>query len=121
MQPSSAMKENVGRIDRAIRAVVGPALMVLGYTVLEGRRGRAQGLAAIVVGTGIVESAITGVCPVNKLLGLDTRSALERERDERDVRARVREADAVAAFASTPAPGTAAAVPPTAIIEERPS
>lgn len=96
-------------MDRAIRAVVGPTLMALGYTVLEGREGCLGGLAAIVVGATIVESAITGVCPVNAALKLDTRSALERERADQELIARLRERDAVAAFTSSPP-----------IVEERP-
>jgi hypothetical protein len=67
------MKENVGRTDQLLRAAAGPALMLLGYTRLEGRRGRALGLAALVGGALVVESAITRTCPLNALLGLDTR------------------------------------------------
>lgn len=67
------MKENVGTGDRIFRSIAGPALMTIGYTRLGGRRGRSAGLAAIVAGVLLIESAITKVCPVNALLGIDTR------------------------------------------------
>ncbi len=76
------MKENVGRIDRGIRFVVGPVLAAVGYSKLGGCEGRLPGLAAIVIGTAILDSAITRVCPMNRLLHIDTRTRRERERDE---------------------------------------
>ncbi len=79
------MKENVGRIDRVGRFIVGPALAALGYARLGGDRGSWLGLTAIVIATAIVDSAITRVCPVNALLGIDTRSTRERARDLRAV------------------------------------
>ncbi|HVL55903.1 MAG TPA: DUF2892 domain-containing protein [Burkholderiaceae bacterium] len=71
------MKENVGTADRALRFVVGPALMLAGYQAFGGRSGHAGGLAAIVAGALVIESAITRVCPLNAALGIDT-----RERDD---------------------------------------
>lgn len=71
------MKENVGQIDRWMRSVVGPGLLALGYAKLGGNRGHIGGLLAMIGGALILESAITRVCPVNALLGIDTRS--ERE------------------------------------------
>jgi hypothetical protein len=67
------MKENVGNTDRAIRFIVGPALIVASLTALGARLGRTSGLLALVGGTMIVESAITRTCPLNALLGIDTR------------------------------------------------
>ncbi len=75
------MKENVGRIDRGIRFVVGPALAAVGYSKLGGNEGRLAGLAAIVIGSAILDSAITRVCPMNRLLHIDTRTRRERARD----------------------------------------
>jgi hypothetical protein len=66
------MKENVGRTDRRMRAAVGPALFALGYTRFGGREGRVGGLALMIAAALVVESAITRVCPVNALLGIDT-------------------------------------------------
>lgn len=67
------MKENVGKKDRLIRSFTGPALLGVGYTVLEGRKGRAAGLAVMITGALLLESALTKVCPVNAFLGIDTR------------------------------------------------
>jgi hypothetical protein len=67
------MTENVGSWDRIVRSVAGPGLLALGYFWMRGRKGHLPGLAAIVSGALIAESAITRVCPVNRLLGLDTR------------------------------------------------
>lgn len=67
------MKENVERIDQTLRSVIAPVLLVLGYTALNGKRGGTIGLIAMISGALLVESAITRVCPINALLGLDTR------------------------------------------------
>lgn len=67
------MKENVGKKDRLIRSFIGPGLMVLGYFFLKGHKGNLGGLASIVAGSLITESAITKVCPVNEFFGIDTR------------------------------------------------
>jgi hypothetical protein len=67
------MKENVGTADRAVRAVLGPALMLGGYTRLGGRDGAPAGLAMMFAGLLVIESAITRVCPVSAALGVDTR------------------------------------------------
>ncbi len=67
------MKENVGKKDRLIRSIAGPALIGIGYTALDGRKGNIAGLATIVAGALLAESALTKVCPVNGILGIDTR------------------------------------------------
>lgn len=67
------MKENVGKKDQLIRSITGPALMGIGYFALGGNKGKIEGLAAIVAGTLLTESAITRVCPVNEFFGIDTR------------------------------------------------
>lgn len=77
------MQENVGSIDQIGRFIAGPALMALGYGKLGGSEGELGGLAAIVSGALVVESAITRTCPVNGLLGIDTRREDEIEADLR--------------------------------------
>jgi hypothetical protein len=67
------MEENVGTTDRMLRAVAGPALIAIGYSKFDGRHGRAAGLAAMIAGALVIESAITRVCPLNAALGIDTR------------------------------------------------
>ncbi len=88
------MKENVGRIDRMARSIAGPALMALGYRQLGGRTGHRAGLAAMVGGALLVESAVTRVCPLSALFGVDSRSPGERARDRRDALARDARIDA---------------------------
>ncbi len=66
------MQENVGTLDRRLRAVLGPSLMGLGLS-LWGRGHDWLGPAALVVGTIITETVVTRVCPVNATLGIDTR------------------------------------------------
>jgi hypothetical protein len=76
------MKENVGSLDRAVRFVAGPALMALALTRWGAREGRPRGLLLLTVGALVTQDAITKVCPVNGLLGRDTRRAEERELEE---------------------------------------
>jgi hypothetical protein len=75
------MRENVGRIDRLVRTVIGARFMLHGLAgVVRGRRSAAFAVAA---GGFLLESALTRVCPVSTLLGIDTRSTEERIRDFR--------------------------------------
>ncbi len=67
------MKENVGRADQAWRSIAGPLLVYAGYSRLQGKKGRAAGLAAMIGGALIAESAVTRTCPLNEALGIDTR------------------------------------------------
>ena len=66
------MKENVGRNDQTMRAVVGPLLLTAGYAFLGGKRGKGKGLMTMLAGAMMTETAITRTCPVNKVLGIDT-------------------------------------------------
>jgi len=66
------MQENVGNTDRLLRIGIGASLATIGLLRLKsGHVGPALFLAA---GALLLESAITRVCPVNSLLGLDTRA-----------------------------------------------
>ena len=71
------MQENVGSFDRLARAVLGPTLLVLGgaYALRRRPSGRAPfaSAVALVAGALIAETAVTQVCPVNALLGVNTR------------------------------------------------
>ena len=73
------MRENVGSIDRAVRFVAGPSLMALALTRWGALAGKPSGLFMLVWGALATESAITKVCPINHLLGIDSRRADERE------------------------------------------
>lgn len=67
------MKENVGRADQALRAIAGPLLLYAGYDLLKGKRGKIGGIAAMIFGALVLESAVTRTCPMNAILGIDTR------------------------------------------------
>lgn len=67
------MQENVGGIDYAGRWVLGPVLVGTALTKLGATKGRPAGLAALVGGALVIESAITRTCPLNAVLGIDTR------------------------------------------------
>jgi hypothetical protein len=71
------MQENVGRLDQTARAFLGPALITIGVAGLGAGRSRLAGLAAVIAGTLLTESAITRTCPTNYLLGIDTREIEE--------------------------------------------
>jgi len=65
------MQENVGNTDRLLRIGIGASLATFGLLRLKsGRLGPALLFAS---GALLLESAITRVCPVNALLGIDTR------------------------------------------------
>jgi hypothetical protein len=66
------VRENVGGMDRAWRALVGPGLLALGYARWGGREGTLGGLLAMLSGVLITETAITRVCPLNEVLTIDT-------------------------------------------------
>jgi hypothetical protein len=67
------MSENVGRLDRVIRGVLGPALIAGGYGLLGGRRGRCGGLLAMLAGALVTETALTRTCALYSLLGVDSK------------------------------------------------
>lgn len=77
------MKENVGKLDQAIRGIAGPSLMLAGYTALGGGKGRPLGLLSMMAGAVVLESAVTRVCPVNTALKIDSRSPRQRLEDHR--------------------------------------
>lgn len=77
------MQENVGRIDRIARGLVGKTLAVLGAVQLR-RHNPGLGAIGIAAGAILLHSAITRVSVTYALLGLDSRSEVERLRDSRN-------------------------------------
>ena len=64
------MQKNVGSIDRAIRALVGIALLaVYFFGVVQGT----LGIVALVAGIVMLGTAVIGWCPPYSLLGINTR------------------------------------------------
>jgi hypothetical protein len=72
------MTENVGKWDAVVRSVVGPSLMGMALVRFGARRGEPGGLALLVAGTLLTESALTRVCPMYKPFGIDTRNFDQR-------------------------------------------
>jgi uncharacterized membrane protein len=66
------MQENVGMRDRWIRGVVGSALVGGGLAAVARQR-PLTAAALTALGAVLLETAITRVCPVSALLGVDTR------------------------------------------------
>jgi hypothetical protein len=66
------MKENVGHMDRGVRSFIAPALLALGYRWLIKRHKHGAGLATMIAGALIAETALTKTCPMNKALGINT-------------------------------------------------
>jgi quinol-cytochrome oxidoreductase complex cytochrome b subunit len=63
------MKKNVGTIDRAIRALVGVALLAVYFLgALQGT----LGIVALVAGIVMLATAAMGWCPPYSLLGINT-------------------------------------------------
>ena len=73
MSGEEDMKENVGRIDQTIRSIIGPTLFLAGYYSLEKKSRQKLPLAVMIGGALIIESAITRTCPLNAIMGIDTR------------------------------------------------
>ncbi|HYQ02615.1 MAG TPA: DUF2892 domain-containing protein [Polyangiaceae bacterium] len=66
------MQENVGHTDRLLRIGIGASLATMGLLRL--RSGRLGPALIFASGALLLESAITRVCPVKSLLGIDTRA-----------------------------------------------
>lgn len=63
---------NVGSIDRAIRAVIGIAALVLAFTSLGVMQGTLLGILAAAVGVVMLATAATSMCPLYLPLRLST-------------------------------------------------
>lgn len=72
------MRENVGGADRVARAVAGPALLAFGVGRWLTGGASAGALLAAVAGALITETAVTRVCPVNEVLGVDSARRIRR-------------------------------------------
>ena len=64
-------EKNVGGTDRTLRFVGGAALLVAGVIALL-RSSKRNGLGSLLFGAGLLASALTQRCTVNKVLGVDT-------------------------------------------------
>jgi hypothetical protein len=66
------MQENIGNLERWLRVAAGGALVLGGARAL-GARGALAPALVLASGALVLETALTRVCPLNALLGVDTR------------------------------------------------
>jgi hypothetical protein len=64
------MKANEGSVDRAIRMVLGLALLGIAFAVLG--IGTIGGVIAAIVGTVLVTTGLVGFCPAYAIFGFKT-------------------------------------------------
>ena len=63
---------NAGTIDRAIRAILGLILAIVGLGPLGGMQNTVPGLAVSFLGVAVLFTAASGFCPIYRLLGIST-------------------------------------------------
>jgi hypothetical protein len=68
------MKTNIGPTDRTVRLALGALLVVLGFVAVAGIApgGPVVGALALLVGVVLVGTALTRLCLVYRLVGMDT-------------------------------------------------
>ena len=62
------MAQNVGTVDRALRAVIGISIAIFGWLGLAG----VAGIIVTVVGLVLTATALFSVCPAYSILGMNT-------------------------------------------------
>lgn len=67
--------KNVGTIDRAFRALIGIAALVLAFTVLNASTGAIGGIIAAVAGVIMLLTSAMGMCPLYIPLKISTNKA----------------------------------------------
>lgn len=72
------MERNVGGLDRTARLVLGPLLAIAGLAIVLGYvvTNVYIGAALVLVGVVFLVTGAVQQCPINKLLGVDTRSRM---------------------------------------------
>lgn len=66
------MKANEGMIDRAVRFILGAALIAVALLALNVMDGAILGIVAAAVGAVLVITGLAGYCPAYKICGLST-------------------------------------------------
>jgi hypothetical protein len=67
MEDNLKIKKNVGRIDRTLRLIVGPALVLAGALLMK------WNFLVMAIGLFIIVVGFIGFCPVYALFGISTR------------------------------------------------
>ena len=65
-------KKNMGPLDRAVRFIVGVALVPIGLFVLGGTQGNAIGILAAAFALLPIATSVTGFCPIYVPFGIST-------------------------------------------------
>ncbi|XVH30680.1 DUF2892 domain-containing protein [Haloferacaceae archaeon DSL9] len=78
------MEKNVGGVDRLIRAIFGPALIIVSVASFAGVLGIGvlPAVLALLVGLILSITAFTQRCPMNKMLGINTFRGARTDRAE---------------------------------------
>ena len=66
------VRENVGGPERVLRATIGPALVAWGWLILGPTRRQSGPVALMIMGVLVTETAVTKVCPISAVFGIDT-------------------------------------------------
>lgn len=77
------MKQNVGGLDRILRLLVAVVLVAFYFY---GQVSGGWGILWLVTALVLAVTAITGFCPLYKLLGIDTCVAQSHKKDEQHTR-----------------------------------
>ncbi len=66
------MKTNENGIDRALRLILGVALLVASFVWLGVAAGNITGIIAAVIGAVMLITGLVGFCPAYRLVGMST-------------------------------------------------
>ncbi len=66
------MKTNENGIDRALRLILGVALLIASFVWLDVTAGNITGIIAAVIGAVMLVTGLVGFCPAYRLVGMST-------------------------------------------------
>lgn len=66
------MKPNENGVDRALRLILGVALLIASFMWLGVADGEITGIIAAVIGAVLVLTGLVGFCPAYRLVGMST-------------------------------------------------
>ncbi|HCT44230.1 MAG: hypothetical protein CMJ35_05385 [Phycisphaerae bacterium] len=66
------MKPNENGVDRALRLILGVALLVASFMWLGVAAGAITGIIAAIIGAVLVLTGLVGFCPAYRLVGMST-------------------------------------------------
>lgn len=72
------IRQNMGRLDRTVRAIAGIALIPIGLFALGGWQGSLVGILVVAVSALPLATGLTGFCPAYVPFGISTRGGDQR-------------------------------------------